>query len=227
MSVQAIAGRQRREATQGDLLVATKRLLAGGLPVTALSVDKIVSAAGIARRTFYLHFKDKQELIARLAADQIAWREEVGAEVLADPGLSRERLDQLLVDIVARWMENRTVLTALIEMAEYDEQMREVWDGALRAIAGNVTDHLTQRWAGDPDGPADIKSISSVLVWMLERSCHQITREPELRDDVTAAMSEICWRLLDYRPTSTRARAASSGGSRARPRRNRSDRPAP
>jgi AcrR family transcriptional regulator len=52
MSVQAHAGRQRREATQGDLLDATARLLAVGTPITALSVDRIVAEAGVARRTF-------------------------------------------------------------------------------------------------------------------------------------------------------------------------------
>jgi TetR/AcrR family transcriptional regulator, ethionamide resistance regulator len=199
MSIQAHAGRQRREATQGDLLDATARLLAVGTPITALSVDRIVAEAGVARRTFYLHFKDKKELITRLATDQIAWREEVGAEVLSDPDLTRGRLDQLLIDITARWMEHRTVLAAMIAMSEYDEEVRSVWESALRAIATNVTEHLTRRWAGRRDGPADIDSVSRVLVWMLERSCHQITRQPERQDDITTAMSEICWRLLELR----------------------------
>jgi hypothetical protein len=136
-------------------------------------------------------------LITRLAAEQIAWREEVGAEVLADPDLTRDRLGQLLVDIVGSWIEHRTVLSAMIEMAEYDDQMREVWDSALEAIAAKVTELLSVRWAGRSGGPADLASISRVLVWMLERSCNQVTREPGLRDGVTAAMSEICWRLLD------------------------------
>ena len=207
-SVQASTGRQRREATQGDLLEATKRLLAGGAPVAALSVDRIVAEAGIARRTFYLHFKDKQDVITRLAADQIAWREQVGAEVLADSGLTRRRLDQLLADIVARWIENKTVLSAMIEMAEYDAQMRAVWDESLRAISRSTAGHLERRWVESDAGPADIDAVSRVLVWMLERSCHQVTREPELRDQVTAAMAEICWRLLTHPGSRSSARMA-------------------
>lgn len=219
ISVQAHTGRQRREATQGDLLDATARLLAAGVPVASLSVERIVAEAGIARRTFYLHFKDKQDVITRLAAEQIAWREQVGAEVLSDPTLSRERLDQLLVDITAQWIEHKTVLAAMIEMSEYDEQVRAVWDDALRAIACNVTEHLTRRWAGRQDGPADIDSVARVLVWMLERSCHQITRQPELRERVTAAMAEICWRLLEFHQVGDRTLAAKRARRRSPPRR--------
>lgn len=200
LSVQANAGRQRREATQGDLFDATKRLLAEGTPITVLSVDRIVAAAGVSRRTFYLHFRDKQDLIARLAADQVAWREQIGAEVLADRELRRERLDRLWDDIVARWVENRTVLSAMIEMSQYDRQIRTAWDATLTAIADNTAEHLTRRWAGRTDGPEDIESVSRVLVWMLERSCHQITRDPALRPSITRALAEVCWRLLDHRP---------------------------
>jgi AcrR family transcriptional regulator len=199
ISIQAHTGRQRREATQVDLLEATARLLAAGIPVAALSIDRIVAEAGIARRTFYLHFKDKQELITRLALEEIAWREEVGAEVLSEPSLTREQIDQLLGDITARWAEHKTVLAAMIEMSEYDEQVRAIWDAALRAIAGNVTEHLTRRWAGREDGPADIDSVARVLVWMLERSCHQITRQPELRGEITRGMAELAWRLVEFR----------------------------
>ncbi|OBH11106.1 hypothetical protein A5695_20060 [Mycobacterium sp. E1747] len=198
MSIQAHIGRQRREATRNDVLEATARLLAHGTPVNALSVDRIVTEAGVARRTFYLHFKDKQDVVACLVSEQIAWREEVGAEVLADPQLTRDELDRLLVDITAQWMDHKTVLTALIEMAEYDDQMRAIWDGALGSIADNVTEYLTRRWADRTDGPADIESVAKVLVWMLERSCHQITREPELLGPITAAMTEISWRLVEF-----------------------------
>jgi hypothetical protein len=98
--------------------------------------------------------------------------------MLAERSLRRERLDRLWADIVEHWVRNRIVLSAMIETAEYDEQVREVRDGTLRAVAAITADYLTQRWAGWVDGPADIEGVSRVLVWMLERSCHQVTRQP-------------------------------------------------
>ena len=50
------------------LQLALERLLAGGLTITAMSIEALAREAGIARATFYLHFRDKGELIARLIA---------------------------------------------------------------------------------------------------------------------------------------------------------------
>ena len=68
-TVQAASGRRRREATQARILAAFRALLEDGAPVAAMSVDRIVAAAGVSRSTFYTHFPDKRELIVRLAAE--------------------------------------------------------------------------------------------------------------------------------------------------------------
>ena len=198
-TVQAETGRQRREATQGDILEATKRLLERGDSVESLSIERIVAEAGVARRTFYLHFRDKRELIGKLAEDQIAWREQVGAEVMSDPEVTREQIYKLLDDIVQSWVANQSVLSAMIEVAEYDDEMRETWDAALDVIAGNAAEHLRRRWENSPEAPPDIDAIARVVTLMLERCCHQVTRQPELQAVTTDAMAEIAWRLLDYR----------------------------
>jgi len=97
--------RRTGPVTRNALLEATKQLLAEETSVAALSVDRIVAAAGMSRATFYLHFKDKTELVAALAEEQVAWRDEIGAEALADPEMDRAALDAMLRDIVARWVE--------------------------------------------------------------------------------------------------------------------------
>src|SRR5262245_30479744 len=168
-TVQAETGRQRREATQGDIIEATKRLLERGDSVEGLSVERIVAEAGVARRTFYLHFRDKRELIGKLAEDQIAWREQVGAEVMSDPAVTREQIYKLLDGIVRSWVANQSVLSAMIEVAEYDEEMRETWNEALDVIAGNATEHLRRRWENSPEAPPDVEAIARVVTLMLER----------------------------------------------------------
>jgi AcrR family transcriptional regulator len=198
-TIQATSGRRRRQATVADILDATRRLLGAGTPVANLSVERIVTEAGLARATFYLHFKDKHELITRLADDEVAWREEIGAEILADPNLQREALDQIMREIVDRWVTDQAVLSAIIELAEYDPAVRDTWRAAMHKVAVKAGTQFQARWANSPNRPPDPDTVAEIFTWMFERSCHQLLTDPNRAEDVAAGMGEIIWRVLDYR----------------------------
>ncbi|MDT7635576.1 MAG: hypothetical protein QOI50_7506 [Pseudonocardiales bacterium] len=191
--------RRTRAATRHALLDATKDLLADGTTFAALKVEHIVEQAGMSRATFYLHFRDKSELVAALAADQVAWRDEIGAEALADPTLKRETLSAMITNIVARWAENRAVLSAIIEVAEYDPAMADTWRSAMHEVADKSAQQFRARWAGRSDGPHDPDTVAEIFTWMFERSCHQILRDPTRQATVAESIEEIIWRVLEYR----------------------------
>jgi AcrR family transcriptional regulator len=187
--------RRTGPATRADLLAAATRLLTGGSTVAGLSVDRIVDEAGMSRATFYLHFKDKTELVAALAEDQVAWRETIGAKALADRSVTRDTVRAMLAEIVDRWIENRAVLAAIIEVAEYDPAMSDTWRTAMLEVADVAAAQFRIRWQGAADHP-DPDTLAEVFTWMFERSCHQILRDPTRRDAVTDTLTEIIWRVL-------------------------------
>ncbi|WP_019873923.1 TetR/AcrR family transcriptional regulator [Sporichthya polymorpha] len=191
--------RRTGPATRSDLLEATKRLLAGGAPVATLRVDQIVAEAGMGRATFYLHFKDKSELMAALAEDQVAWRDQIGAEVLADPKLTRESVHLLMRTIVGQWAENWGVLAAIIEVAEYDAAMATIWKTSMGEVTEKAAEQFRRRWESRPGQSPDPDMIAELFTWMFERSCHQILRDPSRVDAAAAGMTDIIWRVLDYR----------------------------
>ena len=197
-TVQARVGAERRAATVAELLAATKRLLEAGEPITGLSVDRIVAEAGISRATFYLHFRDKYDLISRLAEDLFSWKDEAWVGQLADPKLELSTLERIMSDIVARWVANQAVLAAIIELAEYDPRMRDAWRSAMREVADRAASQFDQHWRGSQARPSDPAMVAEVFTWMFERSCHQITREPGRDAELAEAMAEIIWRVLDY-----------------------------
>ena len=200
-TIQARSGRRRRQATVTEILDATRRLLTAGTPVASLSVERIVDEAGIARATFYLHFPDKHALIARLAEDEIAWREQIGAEVLADPALERATLDAIMLEIVGRWSADRPILSAIIELAEYDAHLHAIWSDAMRRVADKADAQFRERWTRSPAAaPADPDTIAEIFTWMFERCCHQMLRAPVDVERVAGSMAEIIWRVLDYSP---------------------------
>lgn len=199
-TVQGRTGQKRREATRGDLVAATKRLLESGAPLARLSVERIVGEAGVNRTTFYRHFHDKQELVDLLAQEQVAWIEEVGASAGTGTELTRAAVEATVDEIVSRWAANRPVLAAVIELAEYDSRMSETWRAAMHEV-GEVASALFRRqWAADGTAPQDPEMVSEVLTWMIERSCHQITRDPASRPRVAQALAEVIWRVLHPAP---------------------------
>jgi AcrR family transcriptional regulator len=199
VSVQAASGRKRRDASRAEILDATRRLLGAGDAVANLSVDRIVAEAGVSRATFYVCFTDKHAVIGMLAQQSLSWREHIHAEVLADPRLTRARLDELMRTIVGHWLDDRDVLAAIIELAEHDPAMREPWRAAIADIADQAAEQFRIRWRDSPHGPADPHTVATAFTWMLERCCHQLVVDEASAETVALGMSEILWRTLAYR----------------------------
>lgn len=93
--------RKRAETRQAIVQAATRLFLERG--VTKTSVDDIAAAAGIARRTFFLHFPSKEDVLfhyleghVRQAADALQ-----GLPVAAGPGQGVRAVMAVLVDLFA------------------------------------------------------------------------------------------------------------------------------
>lgn len=198
-TVQARAGRRRREATQEKILAAFRELLETGSPVAAMSVDRICEAAGVSRSTFYAHFPDKTELIARLAAEDSEPWMALAEPVLADPASGREDVERVIRTLVANWRAHAVVGAAIIELAEYDAAARDAWRATIAGMAQTVADHLRLRWAGRESEHADPDIVAEVLAWMVERCCHKMlpADEPAGDERAIAALTEVVWRVLE------------------------------
>ena len=77
---------QRRAQIRHRLLEVVEDLLDKGESYTELSVERLVSEAGISRSTFYVYFEDKGDLLR-------GWFEDIEAELAeaeADAGIERD-----------------------------------------------------------------------------------------------------------------------------------------
>ena len=198
-TVQAGAGRRRREATQEKILAAFRALLETGSPVAAMSVDRIISAAGVSRSTFYAHFPDKRELIVRLAAEDSEPWMALAEPILADPTSTREDLEVVVRKLVTNWHASAVVGAAIIELAEYDEAARDAWQETIAGMSRTVADHLRMRWAGREFEHADPDTVAEVLAWMVERCCHKMLsdEDPDADERAIAALTEVVWRVAE------------------------------
>ena len=198
-TVQASVGRERRAATRQQILDALRALLEEGAPVAGLSVEKIVSAAGVSRATFYVHFTGKAELVTALSdQDMEPWLAHA-LPVLGDPTADRQAFAAIIRELVANWRRHAAVTASLVELAEYDEAVRDAWNGVVFRLAAELAEHLRRRWDGRPElAGSDPEAMAEVTAWMVERVCHQMVRAGARDDDrVAAALAEACWRIIE------------------------------
>ena len=205
-SVQALSGARRREATQAAIVSGMRRLLLDGEAYSALSTEQIVKAAGVSRATFYLHFSDKKQVMFLLANEIVEQRFAIGAESLSDPHIGREALTAVITQMVDRWMADARLLDAVVQLAEDDPAMREVWVDAVHEVGAMGAKLMRARWGDGLSEYGDPETLGQVLAWMFERSAHQLTRDPSRRNEVIEAVAEVVWRVFEYRPATKRRR---------------------
>ncbi len=197
---------QRREQIERQLLDATERLMRDGASFTELSVDRLSSAAGISRASFYVYFEDKGHLLRRLANQVFAdladsaerWWGVAGRH---DPADVRAAMD----GIIASYRRHQPVLVALNEMAGYDPLVAATYRNLLTAVTARMTRVIEE---GQTDGSirADLKAATtaSALTWMVERACQQnLPVKPRDYDaELAATLAEIVWGALYLEATS-------------------------
>ncbi len=190
--------RRTSGATREALLEATRHLLASGESVAKLSAERIAEEAGMSRATFYLHFSAKSELIAALADELFSWRDEAWVFDLGASRVTYETVVEMMREITTSWSDNRATLSAIIELAEYDESIRAAWLGAMTQIADRASTQFERHWEGSRSRPPDPALVAETFTWMFERSCHQVLRDPGKADALAEALAEIVWRTLDH-----------------------------
>lgn len=192
-----VDGRLRAAETEQRILDGTIELLDAGTPLAGLSVNRIVEAAGVSRATFYLHFADKRELVARLAETELQEFLEVTADFLADPAAGIDELAATVDQLIGLWRAHAGVLSSLIELAEYDAGTQEDWQRTIHAIALGVAPAIRGR-NPEMDEPL-VQTIAEMGAWACERVMHQMVgRDASDAQARRAAegLTELLWRII-------------------------------
>lgn len=154
-------------ATEARIRQAVLTLLESGESFTELSVERILAEAGVARATFYAHFKDKTELIVRVTGELRQRLLELARQW--DPGAGEdgaERYTRFFAEVLAIHRANAKVLAALREVAGYDRTIRGFHSADLEEFDEAVlrTAEEQQRLGATPEDVAAV-AASRVIVW--------------------------------------------------------------
>lgn len=197
---------QRRAEIEQQLLEATERLMGEGSAFTELSVDKLATAAGISRATFYIYFEDKRQLLLQLTRHVFTELAEAAGlwwdvSERRDPDDARRAIRQL----IAGYRKHQTVITAVVEVASYDAVVAESYKAIVDSISEGGTAALERGIADGAVTGLRPRETARALTWMVERACHQMVRHsPPDQDDVIAeVLTEIAWRAWYLEPATS------------------------
>jgi len=190
----------RRARTVATLLVVVEDLLAEGEQFSELTVERLVTAAGMSRSTFYVYFEDKGTLLLALAQDVVERMLEA-ADAWWNLPLDADRSDveDALGGIVEVYLRHDDLWGALIEASAYDPRVRAsfraVVDSAGDALARHIRDGQ-QRGSVRPG--LDPQRTAGWLTWMTERGHHQLVAgaSPDEVRAQTSAQAAIVWHTL-------------------------------
>lgn len=185
-TVQARVGAQRRAATRERILSAAQRLLERGDSVAGLTVARLSEEAEVSRATFYLHFPDKRHLIEALFETANQDWDELAAQGLADPNITRKELREVVGAAVGQGVTYGPIVAGVVELGEYDPEVREAWQAHMR----RASEHHTQ-WLAKcrPDlSERQVTLLGQVLCWASERT---LQRMLGLRDEAWCTPEEL------------------------------------
>ena len=201
---------ERRDEIRRRLIEAAEEVLQDGESFTEISVERLVTEAGISRSTFYVYFEDKGDLLR-------AWVAEVTEQLdnaveswwNLSPDATRADLREALSHLVHTYVPHTTLMAALYDAAAYDPSVRDTVDAMMgRNIAG-LRRHIAEgQRAGTIDPDLLPEETSAWLMWMAERGLHQVVRqasEAEI-ERLIDAYTAIIWHTL-YAPALRHASA--------------------
>jgi TetR/AcrR family transcriptional regulator, ethionamide resistance regulator len=194
-------GANRRAEVEAKILEATERLLRDGESFTELGVQRLAAEAGIARSTFYLHFRDKTDLLLRFIKPLVDPVFELIGEAHPSRGLDG-MVKSMMLDL-RYYRERRHLLAAVVEVAAYDPVVREYWDGQLQRFIDRAEEWLrAEQQAGRTPPDIDPPTAARVFVWGgFQALTNQVLTGPEEQDEVVAReIAKLEWYGAFRRP---------------------------
>jgi AcrR family transcriptional regulator len=193
----------KRKAIEADVMHATEALLEEGAGFASLSIERIATRAGISRTAFYFYFADKRELLMRLAADVAEQFYREAGTWWSGSGDAGEQLAEALGKIAGLYRAHGPLVCAIVEVSTSDPPVGEFWRGLVgRFISASAERIAAEQAAGHAAADLDATATAFALVWMTERSFHQmvVQEDPIPVGDLVAALARV-WRSTVYGPS--------------------------
>jgi AcrR family transcriptional regulator len=185
--------RRRPEEAEREIFEAGRELFVER-PWHEVTVGEIMERTTLSRKSFYVYFRDRYELIARIVAPL----RERGDEVMADLGARAT-----ILGIARIYHENGELLRALAEAARWDREAERVWRGFTEGPIARIAQWIEEGVASGAMQPTDPEPTARRLVGMnLYAFFDELAGRPDADvERLVDTLNEIWTRVLYGRAT--------------------------
>jgi len=193
-----LRGEANREDVVRRVIAATERLLAYNESFMEIQIARIASEAGMARSTFYMHFRDRAELVQEIMSLLLDdFEQEIAKVGQMGANPSPEKLRALIGDLVEVFHKHETLVIPLYAVVQQDSKLRLRYEVRIAFIAAAfemliLAQPVERRRLGRP------LDIARVIARLIEGT---ITREmpganAERRARLAHTIADICWSAM-------------------------------
>ena len=193
--------RRRPEEAEREILDAAERLLRER-PSHEVTVSEIMAATTLSRKSFYVYFRDRHDLIARLVQPLRAQADEAMAawQPSGDGGRTA------LLEVARLYMRHGPLLRALAEASRQDPEAARVWREFTEPPIAAAAERIRRGIELGNIAPLDAEATARALIGMnLTAIFEQLVDRPDADPEpVVDALVEI-WRRTLSRATAPAA----------------------
>jgi AcrR family transcriptional regulator len=165
-----------REEVEELLRGALASLMVDGRHFSDISVDRVASAAGMARSTFYKYHEDKSAMLQALSARALkrlyaAQRMWIGKA--AD--VTREDVRRGMRALFDAYLEEEAVMRAVGEASVSDAAIRAAYVSAVEDYAGAMERFIRAGQRAGSVRALNAEDTALAIAWMIERTVGQLT----------------------------------------------------
>lgn len=132
--------RRRPEEAEAEILAAARELFTQRSPHD-VTIGAIMARTTLTRKSFYVYFKDRFDLLTRLIRPLQDRRDEIVDEFYrADDPLDGAR--RTLVALARLYAQHGRLLRAIAHASDQDTQVRRVWRGFLEPVVVGHTEMI-------------------------------------------------------------------------------------
>ena len=192
--------RRRRspEEAQAEIIGAAEALLRER-PFRELTVDEVMRRTGLSRPSFYVYFKDRNDLVLRVVEHLATELFMISDRWYKGTGDGPTLLREAVEGVADVYVEHGAVLNALAEAAADDSAVEVAYLGFVERFVAATAEHLEREIREGNIVPLDPQQTAVALIWMNERYLRTtLGREPHLDRDVVVETLDAIWQRTIY-----------------------------
>src|SRR2546421_586192 len=155
------------QETEREILAAAEQLLRER-PFREITVERIMSRTELKRPAFYVHFRDRHDVVLRVLERIVAELFEMESRWLEGDQPDAD-VRAALEGAAAVWTKQGPVLLALGDAARLDARAEAAYQQLAESLIDATARHIRDEQAAGRIGELDVEETARALCWLNER----------------------------------------------------------